>query len=305
MSLAPNVRAGIASVATATVLLLLKGYAAWVTGSVAMLGSLADTALDLFASFVTLFAVHVAASPADAEHRFGHGKAEAIAALFQVLLISISALAILARAVQRLIERQETSAAEYGIGVSLIAIVITFALLAYQRHVIRKTGSLAIGADHVHYQSDILLNLSVVAALALDQYAGLAGADPLFGIAIALYLGWSASRAARRSIDELMDKEWPEERRSRLAELAADHPAVAGVHDLRTWSSGAHDFAQFHIWVDPEMSVRQVHRVMDEIEEKLMAEFPDTEILIHPDPEGHVEKAGLVLPLDLAREPEA
>ena len=163
-----------------------------------MLGSLADTALDLVASLATLAGVWVAAQPADDEHRFGHGKAEALAAMFQVMLISISALRHRRSArSSSWSAARGTEAAGEGIGVSLIAIAATLALLAWQRHVIRRTGSLAIATDHVHYQSDLLLNLAVIAALALDQYAGFAGADPLFGLAIAAWLGWGAWRASR------------------------------------------------------------------------------------------------------------
>lgn len=285
-------KAAIASVSVASVLLLLKGYAAWATGSVAMLGSLADTSLDLLASLVTLYGVRLAATPADHDHRFGHGKAEALAALFQVALIAVSAVGIGWRAVQRFIHGEATAEAEYGIAVSIIAIITTFALLFYQRRVIARTGSVAIEADHVHYQTDVLLNLSVIAALVLDQYLGFTGADPLFGVAIALWLAWGAWRASSRAIDQLMDREWPEERRRRFLAVAARHPELKGIHDLRTRSSGSRDFVQFHVWVDPLMTVAEAHRVMDEVEHKLQHEFPGCEILIHVDPEGQIDHPG-------------
>ena len=283
-------RAALASLAVALFLLLLKSYAAWATGSVAMLGSLADTALDVIASLITLFAVRIAAMPADHDHRFGHGKAESIAALVQVGIITVSALAIGWRAVDRLLAGAPTARADYGIAVSAIAIAATLALIAYQRSVIRRTGSIAIGTDRLHYQSDLLLNLSVIAALVLDQYAGLTGADPLFGIAIALWLLLGAWRASSRAVDQLMDKEWPEERRRRFVAVAARHPEGRGIHDLRTRSSGDRDFAQFHIWVDPQMTVERAHHVMDGIEEALATEFPGVEVLIHLDPEGQVDQ---------------
>ena len=292
MSASLTTRAAIASVATAAFLLGLKGVAAWMTGSVAMLGSLADTALDMVASLVTLFGVRVAAQPADHDHRFGHGKAEALAALVQVGLITFSAAMILVQAVRRMIAGEPTADAEFGIVVSVIAIATTFGLLAYQRHVIRQTGSIAIEADHVHYQSDLLLNLSVIAALVLDQFLGLAGADPLFGIAIALWLAWGAYRASSRAIDQLMDKEWPEEKRRRLLEVAARHPELRGLHDLRTRTSGAMDFVQFHIWVDGAMSVSEAHEVVERMERTIEAEFPGCEVLIHLDPEGQVDRPG-------------
>jgi ferrous-iron efflux pump FieF len=257
-----------------------------------MLGSLADTTLDLVASLITLYGVRLAAQPADREHRFGHGKAEAIAALFQVGIITFSALGIGWRGIQRLLHGEVTANAEYGIIVSLIAIATTLGLLAYQRRVIARTGSVAIETDHVHYQSDVLLNLSVIVALVLDQYVGIRGADPVFGLLIALWLGWGALSASTRAIDQLMDKEWPDEKRKRFVEIAARHPELKGMHDLRTRTSGAQDFVQFHMAVDPEMSVAEAHRVMDEVEHKLAREFPGCEILIHVDPEGHVDEPG-------------
>jgi ferrous-iron efflux pump FieF len=285
-------RAAYASVAVALFLLLLKSYAAWATGSVAMLGSLADTALDVLASLITLWGVRYAAMPADTDHRFGHGKAEALAALAQIGLITFSALAIGWQAAARLIDGAATARADYGIAVSLLAIGATFLLLWYQRRVIARTGSVAIEVDHVHYQSDLLLNAAVILALVLDQYAGFTGADPLFGLAIALWLLWGAWRASSRAVDQLMDKEWPEEKRRLFVEVAARHPSLKGIHDLRTRSSGSRDFVQFHVWVDPQMTVAEAHEVMDEVEHWLEREFPGTEILIHLDPEGQVDEPG-------------
>jgi ferrous-iron efflux pump FieF len=285
--------AAFASIAMALFLLGLKTWATWRTGSTAMLGSLADTGLDLVASLATLWGVWFAAQPADAEHRFGHGKAEALAAIFQVMLIVVSATAILFRAIARLASGAETAAAGDGIAVSVIAIAATFVLLWWQRRVIRRTGSVAIKADNVHYQSDLLLNLAVIAALALDQYAGVAGADPLFGLAIAAWLGWGAWSASHRAVDELMDKEWPAEKRERFIAVLARHPELRGVHDLRTRTSGNRDFVQFHVWVDPGMTLGRAHRIMDEVEARLMAEFPGVEIIIHPEPEGLIDEQGI------------
>ena len=284
-----TVNAALASVAAALFLLLLKSAAAWETGSVAMLGSLADTALDLLASLVTLYGVRLAAMPADHDHRYGHGKAEALAALFQVALITASAALIGWRAVIRLTEEQRATDVEFGVGVSLIAIGVTFALLAYQRKIIAQTGSVAIRADNIHYQSDLLLNLAVAAALLLDQVAGFTGADPIFGIAIALWLAWGAFKASSQAIDQLMDKEWPEEKRRRFLDAAARHPQLKGIHDFRTRRSGSRDFAQFHMYVAPDMTVEAAHHVMDEVEERIAKEFPGVEVLIHLDPEGHVD----------------
>jgi ferrous-iron efflux pump FieF len=288
-----NRSAAYASITVAALLVALKSWAAWATGSTAMLGSLADTALDLVASIVTLAGVWVAAQPADAKHRFGHGKAEALAAMVQVVLIAISAIGIAARAIEHYVAGGRIEAAREGIAVSITAMAMTLALLAWQRHVIRRTQSLAIATDHLHYQSDLLLNLAVIAALALDQYAGLAGADPLFGLAIAGWLGWGAWRASHRAIDQLMDKEWPQDKKDRFIALAARHPELRGMHDMRTRTAGNRDFVQFHVWVDPDMTIRAAHRVMDEIERRLQSEFPGVEIIIHPDPEGLIDEDGM------------
>jgi len=283
-------RAALASIVMAVILVSLKTWASWQTGSVAMLGSLADSALDLIASLVTLVGVRFAAIPADDDHRFGHGKAEALAALAQVILITISALGIAWRAIDRLRAGAPTEGLEMGVGVSIFAIAATLALLAYQRQVIRKTGSIAIRTDNVHYQSDLLLNLSVIAALFFDQALGWRAADPVFGIGIALWLMWGAWRAASHSIDQLMDREWPKQELDDFLAAVRDYPELSGLHDLRTRHAGTHRFVQFHVWVPGNWTVREAHDRMDTVEEKLQARFPGTEFLIHLDPEGHIDR---------------
>jgi ferrous-iron efflux pump FieF len=253
-------RAAVASSALAIVLIGLKTYAAVQTSSMAMLGSLADSTLDLVASLIVLLGVRIAAAPADYEHRFGHGKAEAVAALVQVI----------------------------------IAIVLTIALISYQRHVVRKTGSLAIGTDRLHYSSDLLLNGSVIVALGLEQYAHLTGADAVFGLLIAFWLLWGAWSASGHALAQLMDREWPDELRERFLAAAREYPELAGLHDLRTRSSGTHYFAQFHVWVPGDWTVREAHDRLDAVEEALQHRFPGTEILIHVDPEGQIDRETLL-----------
>lgn len=283
-----------ASIAMAVTLIAMKTYAAFETGSMAMLGSLADSGLDLVASLVVLVGVRIAAVPADYDHRFGHGKAEALAALAQVALITVSAAFIGFRAVQRLLSGAQTAQAELGIAVSIIAIVLTGALIAYQRHVVKRTGSLAIRTDRLHYTSDLLLNGSVIVALVLDQFAALTGADAIFGLLIAMWLLWGAWSASSHALDQLMDKEWPEELRKRFLAAAKEYPELAGLHDFRTRSSGTHYFAQFHVWVPADWTVREAHDRLDHAEQALRERFPDTEILIHVDPEGQVDRETLL-----------
>ena len=281
-------KAALASVTMALFLLALKVYAAAETGSVALLGSLADTGFDVLASLLTLFSVRYAALPADDDHRFGHGKAESLSALVQVMLVIVTAVLIGWRGFARLGSGETTQHPEMGIGVSVIAILATGALLAYQHHVIKKTGSVAIHGDHVHYQGDVLLNVAVIIAIALDAFLGVRGADPIFGLGIAAWLLWGASRSARMALDQLLDKEWPAEKRERFLAVAAKHPRATGIHDVRTRSSGMHDFVQFHLWFDPKMTLGEVHDIMDEIEHELAHEFPGVEVLIHPEPENQI-----------------
>lgn len=287
-------KAAMASVSLALFLVVAKAWAAWSTGSTAMLGSLADTTLDLIASLTTLIGVRIASLPADRNHRFGHGKAEALVAMAQVLLIAVSALGIAWRAIQRLISGAETSAMELGIGVSVAAIVGTMALLWYQKRVIARTGSVAIKTDNLHYKSDLALNGAVIAALVLDQALGIAGADALFGLAIALWLMWGAYRGASEAIDQLMDKEWPDDERDEFLAAALEYPELEGLHDLRTRRSGLLRFVQFHVWVPADWTVRQAHDRLDAVEEALQDRFPGTEILIHVDPEGQTDRATLL-----------
>jgi ferrous-iron efflux pump FieF len=289
-----STRAALASVSVALVLLIAKAWAAYQTDSTAMLGSLADTALDVIASLTTLVGVRIAAMPADHDHRFGHGKAEALVALAQVALIAVSAVGIAIRAVDRLMHGARTQAMGDGIAVSLLAIAMTFALVWYQKRVIARTGSVAIKTDNVHYQSDLLLNGSVIVALVLEQALHFAGADALFGIAIALWLAWGAFRASSEAIAQLMDQEWPEDERQQFLTAATAYPELRGLHDLRTRKSGTLRFVQFHVWVPAEWTVQEAHDRLDAVEEELQQRFPGTEILIHVDPEGQTDRETLL-----------
>jgi ferrous-iron efflux pump FieF len=294
-------RAALASIAMAIILIAAKSYAAIETSSMAMLGSLADSGLDLVASLVILLGVRIAAAPADTDHRFGHGQAEALAALVQVILITLSAIFIGFRAIERLASGAETADAELGITVSVVAMVLTAALISYQRHVVKRTGSLAIGTDRLHYSSDLLLNGSVIIALVLEQFAGLTGADAVFGLLIALWLLWGAVTASSHALDQLMDREWPDDLRERFLAAAKEYPILAGLHDFRTRSSGTHYFAQFHVWVPEHWTVKEAHDRLDRAEEDLQRRFPGTEILIHVDPEGQIDRE-TILPTEITEQ---
>src|SRR6516225_3960640 len=275
-----------ASVAVAALLIAAK-FVTWLeTGSVALLSSLVDSLLDAVASLVNLVAVRHAMSPADREHRFGHGKAEPLAVLGQSAFIIGSALLLLAEAVRRLIQPVAVENPPAGIAVMVFSIAVTIGLVLFQRHVVRRTGSLAITADELHYRGDLILNASVIAALILSGSFGLHLLDPLFGAGIGVWIIYSAARLARLSLIQLMDHELPDDEREAIREIALSHPDVAAAHDLRTRVAGPTAFIQIHIEMDGSLSLVRAHEISDEVEAKLRAAYPNAEIIIHQDPEG-------------------
>lgn len=287
-------RASRASVAVALTLIAIK-TGAWIqTGSVAILGSLLDSFLDALASGVTVIAVNHALAPADQEHRFGHGKVEAIAGLGQALIITASALYLFVESVQRLFEPRMVAHSDVGIAVIVISILFTLALVRYQVLVARETRSLAVSADSLHYRGDLLMNLGVIAALVLSGMFGIAIADPVIGVGIAGLLVHSSWQIARQSYDMLMDKEMSEEDRAKIEKIVLGHGEVTGIHDLRTRSSGIASFIQFHIEVDPTIRLKRAHDISDEVEAAVARAYPDADIIIHADPAGIEEPHDVV-----------
>jgi ferrous-iron efflux pump FieF len=279
-------RAAWASVLVALTLVVTKGIAWTISGSVALLGSWLDSFLDLMTSLVNLIAVRAAVVPPDKEHRFGHGKAEAIAGLFQCSVILVSALFLLYASIAHLVDGEAILRGDWAIGVSVLAIVLTFGLVSYQRHVVRETGSVAIQADSLHYTGDLLLNLAVIIAVALSTLAGLVWADGVFGIGIAFYLGWAAIGIFKKSTDMLMDREFLEEEREAIFNLVMGNAHVMGLHDMKTRHSGLTSFIQMHIEVNGDLPLYDAHHIADEVEATVGEAFPNAEIIIHTDPFG-------------------
>ena len=266
-------RAAIASVLVSAFLLIIKTFAYFASHSVALLASLADSALDLFTSSLNLFAIHQALTPADDEHRFGHGKAEPLAGLAQAAFNRIIAPEPLENSIPALL-------------VMCVAIACAIGLILYQRSVVAKTGSVALEADKTHYLGDLATNIGVVLALVLTIYAGWTLADPLIAIAVALIMSWSAWGVGRTSMDQLMDHELPVEERAQIARIVRGHGAVRSLHDLKTRKAGLSVFIQVHLELDPDMKLAEAHAISDEVERDLMAAFPGAEVIIHQDPEG-------------------
>ena len=279
-------RATYASVSVAVILIIIKIFAYVLTGSVALLSSLIDSILDSFASSLNLIAVRHALTPADREHRFGHGKAEALAGLGQAAFITGSSIFLIFEALNRIINPRQIDHGMVGIVVILISLCLTIALVVYQRYVIRHTRSLAIEADSIHYFSDITLNVSVIVALVLSAYFNWPTADPVFALGIAAYIIYSVWAIIRNAFNQLMDRELPEHDRERIITIAMSHPEVKSLHELRTRSSGKDVFIQMHLEMDGDIPLLTAHTIADEVEGELLAVFPNADIIIHQDPAG-------------------
>jgi ferrous-iron efflux pump FieF len=272
-----------ASVSVALILILAKAFAWAASDSVTLLAALMDSILDALASLINLIAVRHAVTPADKQHRFGHGKAEALAGLGQAAFITGSAAFLLLESSRRLLNPVALESYGLGIAVMLFSIAATLLLLTFQRYVIRRTNSTAIKADALHYRTDLLLNGSVIAALLLSAY-GWPGFDALFAIFIAIYIVYSAWAIVRQSMDHLMDRELPEQERESIEKIASSHEMVRGMHDLRTRQSGIATFIQLHLELDDNLTLIQAHGISDEVEGLLEKAYPAAEIIIHIDP---------------------
>lgn len=272
-----------ASVGVALLLIVMKSSVWLMSGSVSVLASLIDSLMDAGASIINLLAVRVALKPADRGHRFGHGKAEALAGLAQSAFITGSAVLVLLQGIKRLMEPQPLEAAWLGVAVMLFSIAATVGLLLLQRHVIERTHSTAIRADALHYRSDLLMNTSIILALILAYY-GVPLADALFGIGIAIYIGYGAVTIGLAAMQTLMDHELPDEIRSEALRLAREVPGVLGVHDLRTRESGQHWFMQVHVELPGGLTLNEAHELGENVRKAIQTTYPQAEILVHKDP---------------------
>jgi len=275
-----------ASVGVATLLIVAKLIAYLMTDSVAMMSSLLDSTVDLIASLVTVYGVAQALQPPDREHRFGHGKAEPLSALAQAAFIVGSLVLLIYEALNRLYHPHSLNNQSLAYGVMAFSIVMTIFLIAFQRYVIRRTSSIAIGADSLHYLGDLAVNIAVVASFVLYEVTGLYWLDPVFAIAIAVGLGYSAFHIAQHALKVLMDQELPDEQRNKIKSIVKAMPKVQGLHDLRTRTDGDRIFIEFHLELDGEMTLRAAHMIDDAIMHAIKKEFPNSDVLIHQDPEG-------------------
>lgn len=274
-----------ASVSVAGILVLAKLVAWLATDSVSLLSTMVDSMLDVGGALVNFFAIRHALQPADHEHRFGHGKAESLAGLAESAFVLGSGVFVFAQAVQRLIFPRELGNTEIGYGVMALGMVMSAALVLFQKYVVRKTGSVAIGAESLNYTNDILVNASVVVSLFLTTHFGWDIVDPLFAMGIAAYIAWGAWRIGRQALDILMDRELPDDERERIRGVALACEGVQGVHDIRTRSSGTSVFIQLHLVLDDKLPLKEAHDKVELVERAVGEAFPNAEVLIHADPE--------------------
>ncbi|WP_338559327.1 CDF family cation-efflux transporter FieF [Erwinia sp. E_sp_B04_7] len=276
-------RAALAATMLASLLLLVKIFAWWYTGSVSLLAALVDSLVDIAASLTNLFVVRYSLQPADAEHTFGHGKAESLAALAQSMFISGSALFLFLTGLQHLASPNELRAPMVGVVVTLIALFSTLVLVAFQRWVVKRTRSVAIRADMLHYQSDVIMNGAILLALGLSWY-GFKRADAMFALGIGVWILYSALRMGYEAVQALLDRALPDEDRQIIIDIASNWPGVQGAHDIRTRQSGPTRFIQLHLEMDDDLPLYQAHRMADEVEKALLARFPGSDVIIHQDP---------------------
>lgn len=273
-----------ASVGVAVFLLVIKAAAWIVTDSVSIQASLVDSLVDTLASVVNFIAIRHAIVPADKEHRFGHGKIEAIAAQGQSLFIAGTALWVGFEALHRLYQPEPVHETPFGLAVLVVTILVTLGLVAFQKHVIAQTNSTVIKADHLHFKGDLFLNLSVIVALVLSSQFGWLFIDPLCGFLIGGYIMYTSWRITKEAFHILIDRELPDEDRKKIKEIVMLHKDVQGLHDLKTRSSGPHRFIQLHLEMEGAMTLTKAHDIAVDVAKDLRAAFPQTEVIIHQDP---------------------
>ncbi|MCT4700835.1 CDF family cation-efflux transporter FieF [Enterobacteriaceae bacterium H20N1] len=276
-------RAAIAATVMASLLLLIKIFAWWYTGSVSILAALVDSLVDIAASLTNLLVVRYSLQPADEEHTFGHGKAESLAALAQSMFISGSALFLFLTGIQHLADPAPMKQPFVGIVVTVIALFSTLILVTFQRWVVRKTQSQAVRADMLHYQSDVMMNGAILIALALSWY-GWHRADSLFALGIGVYILYNAVRMGHEAVQSLLDRALPETEHQAIIDIVTSWPGVRGAHDLRTRQSGPTRFIQLHIEMEDNLPLVQAHVIAEQVEQAILHHFPGSDVIIHQDP---------------------
>jgi ferrous-iron efflux pump FieF len=279
--------ASLTSVGVALVLLGVKLLAWLATGSVALLTSAVDALVDTGASVVTLVGIRYAQRPPDRDHRFGHGKGEAIAGFTQANLLAGAAVVLGAQSIQRLIFPEPLQALGIGLGVIGASLAVATALVVMQTWVVRRTGSTAIAADRAHYLTDIAVNAAVLAALAVTRLTGWERADPAFALGISAYMLANAYGIAKQALVQLLDREISSADRQRIKDAVLACDGARDLHDLRTRYAGDRTFVEYHLEVDGDLSVDNGHAIGDATEAVIEHLLPGTvEVTAHIEPVG-------------------
>ncbi|PPI88708.1 cation-efflux pump FieF [Candidatus Pantoea edessiphila] len=265
------------------ILFIIKIFSWWYTESVSLLAGLIESIVDITASLINLLIVRYSLQPADSEHMFGHGKAESLAVLAQSMFISGSSLLLFLTGIKYLISPTVVHSLGIGIIVTIISLISTLILVFFQRWVVRKTGSQAIRADMLHYQSDVIMNCSILIGLVLSSY-NFIHADALFALGVGLFILCSALKMGYNAIQSLLDRVLPETERLKILAILDKWPNIKGIHDLRTRQSGSTRFIQFHLELEDHLTLSQAHDISDLIKKALLIEFPGSDIMIHQDP---------------------
>jgi ferrous-iron efflux pump FieF len=279
-----------ASFTVAVLMVIAKGYVWLATDSLSLLACVIDAVVDVIASLVTLLGVRLALRPADTTHRFGHGKAESLAALTQAILLAGASAMLILDSIERLVRPQAVERIGLGLVVIAASTLVTAVLVVFESYVAKQTQSQAIAADRTHHFSDVAANLAVLLALVLTRQTGWPFFDPLFAIAIAAFFGWSAYGMARAAAQTLLDRELPDAQRQLIVQAIMEHAAARGVHDLRTRRSGLQQFIEFHLELDGSLSLLASHAIADEVERALKLALPGSEVIVHVEPAGIMDE---------------
>ena len=276
------------SVGVASFLAFLKFSAGVLTHSLGILASGVDSLLDVFVSTINFFTLHKAEEPPDADHAYGHGKAESIAGLFQSLFIGVSGVVIIAESVRRLImQNHHVYRLDVGLGVMLFSIAASFVLVRRLKFVAKQNPSIVLDSETLHFSSDLFANLGVIVILLFVKMTGLAILDLLISLAIAFYIFWQSMNLLRRSIDELMDREISPELHEKIKGIIFRHdPRIVDFHNLRTRRVGNKIFIDFHVVLRGEKSFKEAHRLTESLISAIEREIPDCDLTVHTDPEG-------------------
>ena len=286
-----NLSAGLLSVTVALVLVIAKLWAFGETGSLSIAATLADSAMDLMMSLGGLVAIIYAAKPADDDHNFGHTSAEDLAALGQSIFILISATVIAVAAILRLLDRNVSLPEREASGMVVIvfSIVITIALVLWQRRVAKQTGNRVVAADSLHYLGDLIPNVGALIALWASAKFGIGQIDSIVALAAAALLAFGAMRIGKAAFDALMDRQADTCMIAGIEDITRDFEGVHGFHDLKTRVAGSRVFVNLHIELDGTQTLEDAHAIGAALRRAITEAYPRADVLIHKDPVG-VEK---------------